>query len=442
MVTMNDLATPAPRHPHRPRRHEGRHRLPAIVGGSVLLAAILAPGSAVAGRPPHVEGAAAPGGAAAGSGSVAAVAPLGTPTGADIKLTFVVGNLNSPVFITPAGDGTNRLFIVEKTGRIKIWNGSNVRSRPFLSLAGKVSTGSEQGLLGLAFHPNFEENRKLYVNFTNLSGDTVIRQYKTYVTSPNRVNPNTAKLILRINQPFSNHNGGGILFGPGGYLYIGTGDGGDSGDPGNRAQRIDTLLGKMLRINVNGTTADRNYLIPSGNPYIGQPGKDEIWQRGLRNPWRWSFDRANGNLWIGDVGQGTWEEIDRATNGSSGPGRGINWGWRVLEGSHCFNPPSGCSTSGKTMPVTEYRQTDANGRCAVTGGYVYRGNDVPALVGGYVFGDFCSGEIFVIPAGAATGTAPTRLLNSNALISSFGQRADGELFVVDLGGRIYRIARA
>jgi glucose/arabinose dehydrogenase len=217
------------------------------------------------------------------------------------------------------------------------------------------------------------------------------------------------------------------------------GDGG--GAPGNRAQDKGTLLGKMLRINVDGRSGNKGYSIPSSNPYVGEPGRNEIWQRGLRNPWRWSFDRTNGNLWIGDVGQGTWEEIDRARNGSKGPGKGINWGWPVLEGSHCFNPPSGCNTSGKRMPYTEYRQTDTNGRCAVTGGYVYRGSDIPALVGGYVFGDFCSGEIFVIPASGAKGTAPTRVLTTSASISSFGERPNGELFVVDHGGRIYAIVQ-
>jgi glucose/arabinose dehydrogenase len=427
---MNARATTIPRHSSR------RPRLAAL-GGTLLVVALLAPGSTAAARPPQTD-LEFPADAVSGSGTGGVV--LGGPTTADIAVEQRVGGLTDPVYITHAGDGTGRYFIVEQTGRIKIWiPGSGVLATPFLSLAGKVSGGFEQGLLGLAFHPNYETNRRLYVNFTNLDGDTIVREYKASLSNPNRVDTDTKRLVLKQSQPAPNHNGGGIIFGPGGYLFIGMGDGG--GDPGNRAQDKGTLLGKMLRINVDGRTGNKGYGIPSSNPYVGERGKNEIWQRGLRNPWRWSFDRANGNLWIGDVGQGTWEELDRAINGSSGPGNGINWGWPVLEGSHCFNPPSGCNTSGKTMPYTEYRQTDTNGRCAVTGGYVYRGNDIPALVGGYVFGDFCSGEIFVIPASGAKGTAPTLLLNTSASISSFGERPNGELFVVDHGGRIYAIVQ-
>ena len=424
---MNDRATPNQRHP-------GRRRFPAILGGALLIAALLTPTSTVAAPPPPAESVVeAPQAPNARRGAVV----LGGPRTADITLQLRVQNLTAPVFITDAGDGSGRFFIVEQTGRIKIWNGTSVLATPFLSLAGKVSGGSEQGLLGLAFHPNYETNRRLYVNFTNPDGDTIIREYKASLSNPNRVDTGTKRRVLKVSQPYSNHNGGGILFGPGGYLFIGMGDGG--GSPANRAQDKGTLLGKMLRINVDGRTGNKGYGIPSSNPYVGEPGKNEIWQRGLRNPWRWSFDQANGNLWIGDVGQGTWEEVDRATNGSSGPGRGINWGWPVMEGAHCFNPSSGCNTSGKKLPYTEYRQTETNGRCAVTGGYVYRGSAIPDLVGGYVFGDFCTGEIFVIPASGAKGTTPTLLYNSSANISSFGERPNGELFVVDHGGRIYSI---
>ena len=231
-----------------------------------------------------------------------------------------------------------------------------------------------------------------------------------------------------------------LAFGPDGDLYIGMGDGGSGGDPGNRAQNIGTLLGKMLRIDVRGSTSTRNYLIPSTNPYVGRTGLDEIWQRGLRNPWRFSFDRANGNLWIGDVGQSSWEEIDRATWTTSGAGRGLDWGWRIMEGRHCYNPPTGCSTTGLTLPPIEYDH--GNGRCAVTGGYVYRGTAIPTLVGGYVFGDYCSGEIWVTTASSTAVASKVRLLDTSLAISSFGQDASGELYVCDLNGSVYKVLPA
>lgn len=362
---------------------------------------------------------------------------LGAPADAKIALRLKASGLDQPVFITSARDGTGRLFIVEQTGRIKILKNGVIRSTPFLSLAGIVSTGFEQGLLGLAFHPNYKTNRKLYVHFTNRDGDSVIREYRASATNKNVVATSTKRKILKVSQPYANHNGGMLAFGPDGFLYVGLGDGGSAGDPGNRAQRLDTLLGKILRIDVNGTSGSRNYRTPSTNPFVGVPGRNEIWQYGLRNPWRFSFDRATGNLWIGDVGQGSWEEVDRAVRTASGAGRGINWGWRVLEGMHCFNPSSGCDTSGKTMPLTEYGH--GSGRCSVTGGYVYRGSAVPALRGGYVFADYCSGEIWVVAAGAAAPAAATLLLDTNLRITSFGENASGELFVVDHGGRLYKI---
>jgi glucose/arabinose dehydrogenase len=428
---MNDRATPS--------RRSSRHRLPAVAGGALLLAALLAPASSFAAPPPSdLPDAAAAQGRTSRHGVV-----LGGPTTADIALDQRVSGLTSPVFITDAGDGTERYFIVEQTGRIKIWiPGTGVLGTPFLSLAGKISLGGERGLLGLAFHPDYETNRKLYVYFTRPDGDIVVREYKARISSPNRVNPDSKRMVLRIEHSANgNHNGGMLEFGPGGYLYFGTGDGGSQDDPHNRGQRTDTLLGKMLRIDVDARTGSKGYGIPSSNPYVGKPGKNEIWQIGLRNPWRFSFDSANGNLWIGDVGQGAWEEIDRATNTASGPGRGINWGWDVLEGSHCHQPSTGCNTSGKDMPVTEYGHVSGSGRCAVTGGYVYRGSAIPALAGGYVFADYCSGEIRVIDATAPIDSNSTLLLNTAANISSFGERPNGELFVVDHGGRIYQIVQ-
>lgn len=366
-------------------------------------------------------------------------APLAAPGPGTIALALRASNLSKPVFLTSAKDGTGRLFIVEQTGRIKIYVNSAVRATPFLSIPGSVSGGSEQGLLGLAFHPAYKTNRKLYINFTDVNGDTIIREYRASSTNPNVVDTRTARTVLKINQPYDNHNGGMIAFGPDGYLYIGMGDGGSGGDPGNRAQSKTTLLGKMLRINVNGTTSTKGYLIPSTNPYVGKTGLDEIWQIGLRNPWRFSFDRTNGDLWIGDVGQNAWEEIDHATLRSNGAGRGVNWGWRVMEGRHCYSPMSGCSGLGKILPIVEFDH--GNGRCAVTGGYVYRGSAIPALAGAYLFADYCSGEIFWIAANATSPATRQPLLDTSFNISSFGESAAGELYVLDLGGRLYAVVK-
>ena len=371
----------------------------------------------------------------ASSGPAAAV--LAAPGDAHIRLGLRASGLTKPVYVTSARDGTGRMFIVEQTGRIKILKNGHILAPPFLSLAGKVSGGGEQGLLGLAFHPSFKMNRKLYVDYTNLSGNTVIAEYKVSATNPNVVNPSSKRVILKISQPYDNHNGGMLAFGPDGYLYVGMGDGGGTGDPGNRAQNTATLLGKMLRIDVNGTTAAHNYRIPSSNPYVGVAGADEIWQIGLRNPWRWSFDRATGDLWIGDVGQNGYEEVDHAVRTGSGAGRGVNWGWKLMEGTHCYSPSSGCNTTGKTLPLLDYDHS--GGQCAVTGGYVYRGTAIPALVGGYVFGDFCTGEIWVVPANATSPADKVLLLDTNLSISSFGENASNELLVTDLGGRVYRV---
>ena len=365
-------------------------------------------------------------------------AAAAAPSDAHIKLELRASGLSKPLLLADPPDGTARLFIVEQTGRIKIMLNGHIRSTPFLNLAGKVSTGSEQGLLGLAFHPNFKTNRKLYVDYTNTHGNTVIAEYKVSATNKNVVDTSTRRQLLWIDQPYANHNGGMLAFGPDGYLYIGMGDGGGAGDPGGRAQNKSSLLGKILRIGVNHPSPGLPYRIPSGNPFVGVAGRDEVWQYGLRNPWRFSFDRSTGDLWIGDVGQDNWEEVDHAT-AASGLGKGVNWGWDVFEGTHCYPPSvSSCNGSGKTAPLLDY---DHSGRCSITGGYVYRGSEIPALQGGYVFGDFCSGEIWVVAANAAAPATPTLLLNTSLSISSFGQTSAGELYVVDHGGRLYRIVQ-
>ena len=359
-----------------------------------------------------------------------------------IRLAFtrVARNLTKPIFITHSGDNNGRLFIVEQGGRIKILRQGVVLSTPFLNLSAKVSKGSEQGLLGLAFHPQYATNRKFYVNYTNLAGDTVVAEY-TRSTNHSVANT-TGRTLLTIDQPYSNHNGGMLAFGPDGYLYIGMGDGGSSGDPGNRAQDINTLLGKILRINVNAKDAGKQYASPTGNPYDGATaGRDEIWARGVRNPWRFSFDSRTGDLWIGDVGQNRYEEVNRslATSGVNA-GRGLNYGWRVMEGNACSNPSSGCSTSGKTRPIAVYSHSLG---CSVTGGYVYRGLTYRGLVGGYLFGDFCSGRIWALKAHGPASQTPVLMADTSMSISSFGQGQDGRLFITDLGsGSVWAVSAA
>ncbi|MGZ8438999.1 MAG: PQQ-dependent sugar dehydrogenase, partial [Candidatus Limnocylindrales bacterium] len=330
-----------------------------------------------------------------------------TPASAAITLTPVITGLTSPVYVTGAGDGSGRLFVVEQTGRIKVFNdGASLGT--FLNISTKISKGGERGLLGLAFHPNYETNRKFYVYFTLKDGDIGINEYKRSASNANRADLTTRRRLLTINHPASNHNGGMLAFGRDGYLYIGVGDGGGSGDAANNAQNKDRLLGKILRIDINGRTASRPYRIPSSNPFVGKPGRNEIWSYGLRNPWKFSFDRVRGDIWVGDVGQNRYEEINRKliTSTAAPNGRGSNYGWRVLEGWHCFRPATGCNKSSKVRPIVEY--SHAGGNCSVTGGYVYRGPSA-ALVGKYIFADYCSGRIWSVPRGASAPAAKTLL---------------------------------
>jgi glucose/arabinose dehydrogenase len=364
-----------------------------------------------------------------------------SPGAVNLAFILVASGLSQPVLVTHSGDGTGRLFIVQQGGRVRIVQNGALLGGSFIDLTNSVSKGSEQGLLGLAFHPQYETNRKFYVSFTLTNGDSAINEYRASPTNPNIVQSGSGRRILTVAQPAANHNGGHIAFGSDGYLYIGFGDGGGSGDPGNRAQNLNTLLGKMLRIDVNGTSAGKAYRIPSTNPYVGTTGLDEIWARGLRNPWRWSFDRLTGDLWIGDVGQGKWEEIDRSKRTSSGAGRAANYGWRVMEGRHCFSPSSGCSTAGKVLPIAEYSHSSGSAyRCSVTGGYVYRGSTYPDLVGVYLFADYCTGEIFAISSAATYPGTAVRERDTSMSISSFGEDEYRRLYVVDRGGgRVYRI---
>jgi glucose/arabinose dehydrogenase len=402
------------------------------------------------------------GAAATGAGSAAAVpdsvaVPRGSntastpaafnPTNVALSLQLVANGFDSPVLVTSARDGSGRLFVVEQSGRIWILSGGSKLATPFLDLSGAISSGGEQGLLGLAFHPGYPGHPYFYVNFTDVNGNTAIDRF-TVSGDPNVANRSSGVRVMTIAQPYSNHNGGNLAFGPDGYLYIGMGDGGGAGDPQRRAQNVNSLLGKMLRIDIDHGNGPKHYRSPATNPYVGRTGLDEIWARGLRNPWRWSFDRATGNLWIGDVGQDRYEEIDRSwKSGSTPAGRGLNYGWSVMEGRACYRPSTGCSTSGKTMPLIAYSHASTvQNNCAVIGGFVYRGSADPVLQGGYLYGDLCSGRIWVVSASAPWPASGTQVWSTTAsphlAINSFGEDDNGELYVVDLNGSVYRIRAA
>ncbi|MFL5779072.1 MAG: PQQ-dependent sugar dehydrogenase [Chloroflexota bacterium] len=419
---------------------------------AVLLVSMGAGGGPGAGPAATRTGTAPELGSVAGHGSdgdptPAAVAAF-NPTNVALSLTLVRAGFSQPVLVTNAGDGSGRLFVVEQTGLIRIISGRSTLATPFIDLRAAISTGGERGLLGLAFHPNYPTVPYFYVNFTDRNGSTAIDRFRVS-SNANVADRSSGVRLMTIAQPYSNHNGGNLAFGRDGYLYIGMGDGGSAGDPGNRAQSLNSLLGKLLRIDVNHTSGSKRYAVPATNPYVGTTGLDEIFARGLRNPWRWSFDRANGNLWIGDVGQDRYEEVDRSIRTShAAAGRAANYGWNVLEGRACYKPSSGCSTSGKTMPLTTYAHAvTGDDNCSITGGFVYRGSADPVLQGGYIYGDFCSGRIFLI---SATATAPatgvvawSSTATPHLAISSFGEDEAGELYVCDrASGAIYRIRAA
>ncbi len=348
----------------------------------------------------------------------------------EIVLLPLAAGLDKPVEITHAGDA--RLFIIEQEGRIRVFKGGRLLSEPFLDLTARVSCCGEQGLLGLAFPPDYAETGTFFVNYTaSGGGHTVIERFSVSDDSPDRADPDSGEIVLSITQPFSNHNGGQLRFGPAGMLWIGMGDGGSGGDPMNNAQSLDTLLGKMLRIDV----AHLPYTIPPDNPFAGQAGaRQEIWSYGWRNPWRFSFDRLTSDLFVGDVGQGDWEEIDMERPGEGGK----NYGWRIMEGVHCFNPGIGCNTAGLTLPMIEY---DHSLGCSVTAGFRYRGERIPSLKGAYVYGDFCSGIVWRADEMAGEWTR-TILFRTSMLVTAFGEDASGELYIADYGaGVIYSLER-
>ena len=335
----------------------------------------------------------------------------------------VATGLSSPLGLVHAGDGSRRLFIVEQTGRIKVFDGTAVLATPFLDVSTLVSCCGERGLLGLAFHPGYATNGVFFVHYTNTAGNTTLARYRVS-SNPNVADATSAQIVLNVTQPFTNHKGGQLAFGPDRFLYMGLGDGGDAGDPGNRAQNLGTLLGKILRIDVDSGSP---YAIPATNPFRNTQGAlPEIWAYGLRNPWRFSFDRQTGDLFIADVGQGAREEVNLQS--ASSPG-GENYGWRRMEGTACFNPSTACNDGTLKLPVLEY---DHSLGCSITGGYRYRGLRFPQYAGRFFYGDFCSGRIWAATQSGQTWST-AQLMDTTLSITSFGEDEAGELYVVHYG---------
>jgi glucose/arabinose dehydrogenase len=351
----------------------------------------------------------------------------GDPSQVTLTLRPWLSGFTLPLGIVHAGDGSGRLFVVEKTGAIRVVQDGQILPEPLLNLAGQVSNGSEQGLLGMAFEPGRPD--RFYVNYTNLNGDTEIVRYSTVADNPNVGDPASAELLLEIQQPAGNHNGGNLVFGPDGYLWIGTGDGGAADDRFGNGQNYSALLGSMLRLDVS---AETGYTVPADNPFVGgDDGSPAIWAKGLRNPWRYSFDRLTGDLWVADVGQNQYEEVNRVP--STAPG--LNYGWPLMESTHCYLA-NDCSGLEVVMPVTEY---DHNFGCSITGGHVYRGQQYPALQGIYFFGDYCSGIYWGISADVEGYTDPTELLQSQARPLAIGEDEAGELYVGGVDGVLYQV---
>ena len=363
---------------------------------------------------------------ASGQSHTSTPAPSGSlPDPANYDWKLIANGLDRPLDVQNAGDGSGRLFIVEQAGRIMVYQNGAVLPAPFLDIVQEVgSTGNEQGLLGLAFQPDYAHNGQFFVNYTDRKGDTVIARFKVSA-DPNVADAASETALLHVDQPYSNHNGGVLAFGPDGYLYAGLGDGGSQGDPSGNGQRTGVLLGKILRIDVN---SGNPYSIPRDNPF-----GNEVWAYGLRNPWRFSFDRATGDLYIGDVGQNSWEEIDFLPAGSPG---GSNLGWNIMEGNHAYK---GGDQGGLIPPVAEY--SHAEGGCSVSGGYVYRGADLPEWQGVYLYADYCSGNVWGLLQKDQGGWDNALLFSNVGRITSFGLDEAGEVFITDHSGSVYLLAK-
>ena len=404
-----------------PRR--SRTALSAMVGTIMALVAVLPAAMPVAARDPSS--------ARPSQRSIDLIEPTALTSG-QLTIVRVTGGLSGPLGVTHAGDGSGRIFVVQRGGRVRVVKSRTLQPGYFLDVGSRIVAGGEQGLLGLAFHPDFAANGYVYVYYTRASDGDIIVARLTSNAARTFAPLTSEKLLLRIeHSAHANHNGGAMAFGPDGYLYLGVGDGGGAGDPLGSGQDKESLLGKILRIDVDGTGSGpyNNYAIPADNPFVGKAGLDSIWAYGLRNPWRIGFDRATGNLFIADVGQDRYEEVDREPASTAG---GLNYGWNVMEGTHCYPSGDSCNKSGKILPVAQY---DHSLGCSITGGYVYRGSHRD-LQGQYVYGDFCSGRIWTMNE---TGTSETVRRDTGLAISSFGESEGGELFVTDLNGSLYRV---
>ena len=379
----------------------------------------------------------------------------------NLSSVLIADGYKKPVFITSYPNNAKLLYIVEQAGLIKLINDGKKLSRPFFDINKRVVNpnrpGDERGLLGFAFHPNHTNNGKFYINYMDNDGNTIVSEFST--NSELRANHKSERIILKLKQPYGNHNGGDIQFGPDGYLYISIGDGGKAGDPLNAGQDLSSLFGKIIRIDIE----QEPYGIPKSNPFFGQKDKrEEIWAWGLRNVWRFSFDKQTGDKYLADVGQNKWEEVNFEPASSKG---GLNYGWRIMEANHCYDPKENCPTEGLIKPIIEYpndanhpafafriieelsfSETDVEG-CSVTGGYVYRGQKIKSMQGQYIFGDYCSGNIWtlkVVNGKAINFKNRTEEINIGGgefttYISSFGQDSDGEIYIIDYNGGIYKL---
>ena len=400
-------------------------------GSLVVIALIVgACGSATVSPPGSAEPSEAPATSSTSPTTTQAPSPSGAASAPAITLEPIVDGLDNPVDVAWRPTEPGSQFVVEQTGRIRIVRDGKLLKRPFLDISDLVTAGGEQGLLGLAFLPTAVDGR-FFVYYTALDGQQTVASYDTDGNDADRADPATARIWLTMPDQFANHNGGSLVFGPDGFLYIGTGDGGGGGDPLDSGRHLDTLLAKVLRIDVSGEPSGSGpaYRIPPDNPFVDTSGaRPEIWLTGLRNPWRIHFDRANGDLWIADVGQGSWEEIDVVRAGQ----KGLDFGWNILEGAHCFRGATPCDKTGLTMPVAEY---DHDVGCSVSGGAVYRGSALPALAGWYVLSDYCSGTFWAVNAATASSddtVAPSQVATSDYSISGIAEGASGELFATDL----------
>ncbi len=351
-------------------------------------------------------------------------------------LSLLVEGLDSPLFMVDANDGSDRFLIVEQTGRIRIFQEGALLDTPWLDLSDQVSGGAEQGLLGLALHPKFAENGILFVDFTDLDGNTQVIRYTQRTDDPNQVDTSSAFTVLTVEQPAPNHNGGMLAFGPDGYLYVSLGDGGSQGDPDNNGQDLGTLLGKILRLDVDSDPGEDAYVIPPDNPFTDVvDARGEIWSYGLRNPWRFSFDRETGDLWIADVGQNAFEEVNWQPAGEGGQ----NYGWSRAEGFSCYNDPDCEEATDITWPVFTYGRDVG---ISISGGYVYRGTEVPALEGKYLCGDYGTGFIWILTPEDNGSVSASEPIPTDLTISSFAEDASGEHYVINLNGSVHRIVAA